>query len=74
MKSARKNAEELMNRVQARDSEFKLEQQQRSDALAAKTKRLRDLRLAKEAADKEAEAASPPAKPGTSKPKRSRQT
>jgi hypothetical protein len=76
MRAARKNAEELISQVKRRDSHLKLEQQQRYEAIAAKTKRLRDLRLAKEAEDKKAAAASSATTRNTetSKPKRSRQT
>jgi hypothetical protein len=52
--AARRNAEALLNKTQKRESAFKLEQQRESEALALKTARLRELRLAKEAADQSA--------------------
>jgi hypothetical protein len=71
--AARRNAEALLNKTQKRESDFKLEQQRESEALALKTARLRELRLAKEAAEQSAAAAAPAPK-RRSKPRRSRQT
>jgi hypothetical protein len=56
--AARRNAEALLKPADTRESKLKLEQQRAREALSAKTERLRELRLAKEAADKEA--AGPP--------------
>jgi len=56
--AARRNAEALLKPADTRESKLKLEQQRAREALSAKTERLRALRLAKEAADKEA--AGPP--------------
>ena len=50
----RRNAEALLNRSKKREASFKWEQEREYEAMVAKTARLRDLRLAKEAADKEA--------------------
>ena len=71
--SARRNAEALLNKSQKREASFKLEQAQEHEAMALKTARLRELRLAKEAADKKLEASAPPA-PRPLKPRRSKQT
>jgi hypothetical protein len=54
-----------MNQAQRRDSNIKLERKQSSETLATKTQRLRELRLAKEAADREA---APAVSAGTSNP------
>jgi hypothetical protein len=59
MSAARRNAETILNQSRKRQESFKLEQKLANDAMAEKTARLRELRLAKEAADKEAEAATP---------------
>ncbi|MFW2390868.1 MAG: hypothetical protein ACTSRM_08920 [Alphaproteobacteria bacterium] len=67
MSAARRSAEAILSQSQKRQESFKREQQQASDALAEKTARLRELRLAKEAADREAEAAVAAAAP---KPKK----
>jgi hypothetical protein len=56
--AARRTAEALLKPADTRESKLKLEQQRAREALSAKTERLRELRLAKEAADKEA--AGPP--------------
>jgi hypothetical protein len=71
--AAKRNAEALLSKTQKRESNFKLEQQRESEALALKTARLRELRLAKEAAEESAAAAAPPAR-RTTKPRRSKQT
>ncbi|MGH6736900.1 MAG: hypothetical protein ACRECX_12625 [Methyloceanibacter sp.] len=71
--AARRNAETILNQGQKRQESFKLEQKLAHDAMMQKTARLRELRLAKEAADREA-AASAPVTPKTRKPRRSKQT
>jgi hypothetical protein len=56
MSAARRNAESLMPRTprQTDESTLKQEQERKRMAIAAKTERLRELRLAKEAAEKAA--------------------
>jgi hypothetical protein len=49
--AARRNAEALLSRTRKRESDFKIEQERAQEAVALKTARLRELRLAKEAAD-----------------------
>jgi hypothetical protein len=49
--AARHNAEALLTKAQKRESDFKIEQGREQEAMALKTARLRELRLAKEAAD-----------------------
>jgi len=71
MTAARRNAEALLSQGRKRQDNFRLEQKQAHDAMVQKTARLRELRLAKEAADREAAAAAPPKK---SKSRRSKQT
>ena len=71
--AARRNAEALLNKTQKRELDFKLEQKRESEALALKTARLRELRMAKDAAEQSAVAASPPPA-RRSKPRRSKQT
>ena len=71
--SARRNAEALLNKAQKREASFKLEQEREHEAMMFKTARLRELRLAKEAADKAAEVPAPPVS-RPAKPRRSRQT
>ena len=71
--SARRNAEVLLGKAQKREANFKLEQEREYEAMMLKTARLRELRLAKEAAEKKAEASAPPA-PRPPKPRRSKQT
>jgi hypothetical protein len=71
--AARRNAEALLNKTKKRESDFKLEQQRENEALAMKTARLRELRLAKEAADGSAVATNPPPA-RRPKPRRSKQT
>jgi hypothetical protein len=71
--SARRNAEALLGKAQKREASFKLEQEREYEAMTLKTARLRELRLAKEAAEKDAEPAARPA-PRPAKPRRSRQT
>lgn len=83
MSAARRNAETVLGRSQKRQETFKLDQERALDAMAEKTARLRELRLAKEAADKEAAdkeaaekeaAASAAPAPKPRKPRRSKQT
>ena len=50
--AARRNAEAVLSSAQKRESDFKLEQERAREAMALKTVRLRELRLAKEAADR----------------------
>ncbi|MFO7478172.1 MAG: hypothetical protein R6X03_07495 [Methyloceanibacter sp.] len=71
--AARRNAEALLGRAQKREASFKLDQEREYEAMALKTARLRELRLAKEAADKAAEVSTPPVS-RPAKPRRSRQT
>jgi serine/threonine protein kinase HipA of HipAB toxin-antitoxin module len=71
--AARRNAEALLDQKRNRESSFKLEQEREHEALVQKTARLRELRLAKEAADREVVAAAPAATK-RSKPRRSKQT
>jgi len=58
--AARRNAEAMLNKTKKKEQNFKQDQERERDALAVKSARLRDLRLAKEAADREAAAAAPP--------------
>lgn len=69
----RRNAEVALGRAQKREASFKLEQERDYEAMTLKTARLRELRLAKEAADKAAEASAPPAAQ-SAKSRRPRQT
>ncbi len=64
MSAARRNAESLMPAKKVVESSLKRDQQRERDAVAEKTQRLRELRLAKEAADR-AEAEANPPKPKT---------
>lgn len=73
MSAARRNAETILSQSQKRQENFRHEQKQVHDAMAQKTARLRELRLAKEAADKES-AASTSADPKPRKARRSKQT
>jgi len=73
MSAARRNAETILSQSRKRQESFKLEQKLANDAMAEKTARLRELRLAKEAADKEAESATTSA-PKARKVRRSKQT
>lgn len=71
--ATRRNAEVALGRAQKRETSFKLDQEREYEAMTLKTARLRELRLAKEAADKAAKASAPPvARPA--KPGRARQT
>ena len=76
MSAARRNAEAILGQSQKRQDRFKQEQQQAHDAVAEKTARLRELRLAKEAADAAAESAAESLTPARKRPKvrRSKQT
>ena len=69
--SARRSAEALLNQSKKREASVKWEQEREYEAMVAKTARLRELRLAKEAADQEAAAMLPdrPTKTRRSKPK-----
>jgi hypothetical protein len=58
--AARRNAEALLSRGKTQESSIKLEQEREHDAMVEKMARLRALRLAKEAADREAAAARQP--------------
>jgi len=58
--AARRNAEALLSRSKKQESTLKLEQEREHDAMVEKTARLRALRLAKEASDREAAASAPP--------------
>lgn len=59
MSAARRRAETILNQSQKRQESFRLDQEREREAMTQKTERLRALRLAKEAADKEAAAAAP---------------
>jgi hypothetical protein len=61
--AARGNAEALLNQSMKREASFKWEQEHEYEAMVSKTARLRELRLAKEAADKEAAALTPVLRP-----------
>jgi len=74
LSATRRNAEVMLDRSTRRVDTFKLEQEREHEALSLKTARLRELRLAKEAAEKEAAAAAPSPKKSASKTKRSKQT
>jgi hypothetical protein len=69
--AARRNAEAMLNQTKKRESSFKLDQEREHEAMVLKTNRLRELRLAKEAADREAAALAPAPRPKT---RRSKQT
>jgi hypothetical protein len=57
--AARRNAEALLSQSRKRESSFMQEQAREHDAMVEKTARLRALRLAKEAEDREAAALAP---------------
>lgn len=63
MSAARRNAEALLSQSQKPVSSLKIEQERERDSMSEKIARLRALRLAKEAADVEAAAAQPAARP-----------
>jgi primosomal protein N'' len=71
---ARRTAEALLNKAQKREASVKLEQERDYEAMTLKIARLRELRLAKEAADKEKQTATPTPAPRPPKPRRSKQT
>ena len=71
--AARRNAEALLSKTQKREATFKLDQEREHDAMVLKMARLRELRLAKEAAEKKPEASASP-QPRPPKPRRSKQT
>ncbi len=71
--AARRNAEALLSKTQKREATFKLDQEREHEAMTLKTARLRELRLAKEEADRKLEA-SVPSSPRPVKPRRSKQT
>jgi len=71
--AARRNAEALLSKTQKREATFKLDQEREHEAMTLKTARLRELRLAKEEADRKLEASVPPS-PRAVKPRRSKQT
>jgi hypothetical protein len=53
MTAARRRAEMTLGQKQGRQERFRADQERERQAMTEKTVRLRDLRLAKEAADKE---------------------
>ncbi len=71
---ARRTAEALLSKAQRREASFKLDQEREHEAMALKTARLRELRLAKEAEDAKLQRAAPPSAPRAPKPRRSKQT
>ena len=58
MSAARRHAEEIMG-SESPESLFKRQQERQREVMAAKTARLRELRLAKEATEREAEGPKP---------------
>jgi hypothetical protein len=70
--AARRNAEALLSRTQQRESDFKREQERAREAMSLKTARLRELRLAKETADR-SNVPDKPAVPTRPKVRRSKQ-
>jgi hypothetical protein len=73
--AARRNAEALLSKAQKREQTFKLDHEREHEAMMLKTARLRELRLAKEAAEHENKP-EPLARlaPRPAKPRRSKQT
>ncbi|HEX4113798.1 MAG TPA: hypothetical protein VH020_14795 [Stellaceae bacterium] len=65
--SARRNASDKFARLAEREAEFWREKEKRLSADAAKTARLRALRLGKEAADRETQANAAPTTPAARK-------
>ena len=63
MSSARRSAEALLNQSKKREASFKWEQEREYEAMVSKTTHLRELRLAKEAADSAAAALTPVSRP-----------
>ena len=74
MSSARRNAEALLTQSKKREASFKSEQEREYEAMVSKTAHLRELRLAKEAADKESAALTPVSRPKARHESRSRRT
>lgn len=74
LSAARRNAEALLQKTQKQETDFKAEQERERDALALKSARLRELRLAKEAAEQREAGPPPAASPKPRKPRRSKQT
>jgi hypothetical protein len=74
MSATRRRAEMLLNQNQTRQEGFRQEQRRAEQAMTEKTERLRALRLAKEAADKEAAASAPTPASRPRKVSRSNQT
>ena len=74
--AARRRADAILDQSRKRQESYKLEQSLASDARAEKTARLRELRLAKEAADREAAAENQSVQlaPRARKPRRAKQT
>jgi hypothetical protein len=60
--SVRRSADALLNQSKRREADFKRDQEREYEAMVSKTARLRELRLAKEAADKKAAALTPHAR------------
>ena len=63
MSAARRNAETPFGKSKPQGQNFKLDQEREAEATSLKTARLRELRLAKEAADSAAKALMPPKAP-----------
>ena len=63
MSAARRNAETPFGKSKPQAQNFKLDQEREAEATSLKTARLRELRLAKEAADSAAKALIPPKAP-----------
>ena len=76
MTAARRSAEAIRTQSRQRHERFMRDQERERDATAMKTARLRELRLAKEAADAAEKAVAAAAKPAPkrTKPRRSKQT
>jgi hypothetical protein len=72
--AARRNAEALLSKAQKREQTFKLDQEREHEAMMLKTARLRELRLAKEAAENENKPEASAPAPRAPKPRRSKQT
>lgn len=72
LSAARRNAEAALTKAKKQDQSLRLEQEREREALALKSARLRELRLAKEAAEQATAEASPPA--ARRKVRRSKQT
>lgn len=67
MSAARRNAETPFGKSKPQAQSFKLDQEREAEATSLKTARLRELRLAKEAADSAALALAPAKAPRKSK-------